>query len=139
MISTKIIKVNPQDPEPLYIQEAADTLRRGGLVIIPTETVYGIAANMLNKKALDRLYEIKQRPRDKLFSLHIDARLKVEEFAVDIPVSAYKLMDRFWPGPLTLILTSASQSSIGIRMPDNLIALKVIEEAFVPVVCPSAN
>ena len=139
MISTKIVKIDPRDPKPAYIREAADLLRRGGLVIIPTETVYGIAANMLDKNTLDRLYEIKQRPRNKLFSLHIDAKNKVEDFAVDIPVSAYKLMDKFWPGPLTLILKSSTAGSIGIRMPDDEIALKVIEGASVPVVCPSAN
>jgi tRNA threonylcarbamoyl adenosine modification protein (Sua5/YciO/YrdC/YwlC family) len=139
MISTRIVKVDSAHPGQHYIKEAAGVLKKGGLVIIPTETVYGIAANMLNKNTLDRLYEIKQRPRDKLFSLHIDTKEKIEEFAHSIPVSAYKLMDKFWPGPLTLILKSSTQGSVGLRMPDNEIALKVIEQAGVPVVCPSAN
>lgn len=173
MISTKIVKLDPLHPAQNYLREAADILRAGGLVIIPTETVYGIAANMFNKKALERLYEIKKRPKDKPFSLHIDNKERIEEFAADIPVSAYKLIDKFWPGPLTLILkakegakigTSLSSldfarddperlkraegplvtdgecsRTIGLRMPDDKIALSVIAQADIPVVCPSAN
>jgi L-threonylcarbamoyladenylate synthase len=138
-MTTKIVKINPQNPEQNYLKEAADVLRKGGLAIIPTETVYGIAADMLNQATLDRLCEIKKRPKGKPFSLHIDRKEKVEEFAQDIPVAAYKLMDKFWPGPLTLILKSHDNSTIGIRMPDNEIALGVISKAAVPVICPSAN
>jgi len=140
MISTKIVKLDPLNPQQAYLREAADVLRDGGLVIIPTETVYGIAADMLNDKALDRLYEIKERPKDKSFSLHIDEKRKIEEFARAIPVSAYKLIDKFWPGPLTLVLESKKGAgNIGVRMPDNEIALSIIAQAGVPVVCPSAN
>jgi tRNA threonylcarbamoyl adenosine modification protein (Sua5/YciO/YrdC/YwlC family) len=94
---------------------------------------------MLNKETLDRLYNIKKRPKDKPFSLHIDNKEGIEDFARDIPVSAYKLISKFWPGPLTLVLKSKDGDSIGIRMPDNDIALEIIREAKVPVVCPSAN
>jgi tRNA threonylcarbamoyl adenosine modification protein (Sua5/YciO/YrdC/YwlC family) len=138
-MNTKIVKPDPLKPEQKYIQEAAEVLSGGGLVIIPTETVYGIAANMLNKKTMERLYGIKKRPQDKPFSLHIDKKERMEESARNIPVAAYKLADKFWPGPLTMILRSKSQGTIGIRMPDNEIALKVIELAKIPVVCPSAN
>ncbi len=140
MISTRIVKVDPEKPEQDYLKEAADILKSGGLVIMPTETVYGIAANMLNNNALDRLYEIKKRPKDKPFSLHIDKKEKIEEFAGSIPVLAYKLIDKFWPGPLTLILRAKKdEGKIGVRMPDNEIALNLIAEAGVPIVCPSAN
>jgi tRNA threonylcarbamoyl adenosine modification protein (Sua5/YciO/YrdC/YwlC family) len=139
MSSTKIIKVDPFIPEEQYLQEAAGILAKGGLVIMPTETVYGIGANMLNKETIDRLYEIKERTEDKPFSLHIEKKERVEDFALDIPISAYKLMDRFWPGPLTLILNSKDNNTIGIRMPDNEIALRIITLSGVPVVCPSAN
>jgi len=138
-MSTKIVKVDLLDPQEDYLKEAADILARGGLVIIPTETVYGIAANMLNKETINRLYEIKQRPKDSPFSLHIEEKEKVENFARDIPTCAYKLMDKFWPGPLTVVLKSKDQGSVGIRMPDNKIALKIIAQAKVPIVCPSAN
>ncbi len=136
---TKIIKIDPLSPQEDSLQEAANVLARGGLVIMPTETVYGIAANMLDKGAIDRLCEIKRRPREKQFSLHIYKKESVEDWAQDIPVAAYKLMDKFWPGPLTLILKSKNNDTIGIRMPDNNIALKIIELSGVPVVCPSAN
>jgi tRNA threonylcarbamoyl adenosine modification protein (Sua5/YciO/YrdC/YwlC family) len=139
MDSTKIVKVDPLTPKEEYIKEAADILAGGGLVIIPTETVYGIAADSSNKKTLERLYRIKQRPPDKPFSLHIDRKEKIEELCIDIPVLAYKLIDKFWPGPLTVILKSKDNNKIGVRMPDNEIALSVIEKVGVPVVCPSAN
>ena len=139
MISTRIVQLDYKDLKEDYIKEAAGILARGGLVMIPTETVYGIAANMLNKKAVERLYEIKKRPKDKPFSLHISSKDWVEDFAKDIPPVAYRLMDKFWPGPLTLILESKHKDTIGIRMPNDRIALKIIAEANVPVVCPSAN
>ena len=155
MTSTKIVKLDPSSFIADYLKEAAAILSGGGLVIIPTETVYGIAANMADIGAIENLYKIKGRPEGKLFSLHIDRKEKVEYFAQDIPVSAYKLMDKFWPGPLTLVLKSKNKHTIGtsislechgersrtigIRMPDNNIALTIIGLSGVPVVCPSAN
>jgi L-threonylcarbamoyladenylate synthase len=139
MSQTKIVRIDPKQIKEDYIREAAHIIKSGGLVIIPTETVYGIAANMLNQKAVDRLYEIKKRPKDKQFSIHIARKEKVEDLARIIPVSAYKLMDKFWPGPLTLILKAIKGGSVGLRMPDNEIALKVIHEAHDPIICPSAN
>jgi len=139
MTSTKIVKLDSLNLKIDYLKEATDILGNGGLVIIPTETVYGIAANMSDARALERLYKIKQRPKDKPFSLLIDTKEKVEYFTQDIPVSAYKLMDKFWPGPLTLILKSRDKGTIGIRMPDDNIALRIIALSGVSVVCPSAN
>lgn len=139
MSLTKVLKVNPLNPKEEYLKEAADVLAGGGLVIMPTETVYGIAANMLDNKAVGKLYEIKQRPKDKPFTLHIDEKERIEEFALKAPVSAYKLIDKFWPGPLTLVLNSKKNGTIGIRMPDNEIALRIISLSGVSVVCPSAN
>ncbi len=138
---TKIAKLNPFDPDENLLKEVADILKRGGLVIIPTETVYGIAANMSNQRSIKRLYEIKGRPKNKAFSLLIAAKGKIDEFAKDIPLAAYKLMDKFWPGPLTLVLKSKMNNggTIGIRMPDNEIASRLILLAGVPIVCPSAN
>lgn len=139
MNQTKIVRIDPKQIKDDYIREAAHIIKSGGLVIIPTETVYGIAANMLNPKAIDRLYEIKKRPKDKPFSIHIAKKDRVEDFARSIPISAYKLMDRFWPGPLSLILKAIKGGRVGLRMPDNEIALRVIAEAHDPVICPSAN
>ena len=139
MSPVKIVNVDPKKPEDNHLREAAEVIKNGGLVIIPTETVYGIAANELNQKTLERLYEIKKRPKDKPFSLHIANKEKVEEFASGITPAAYRLMDKFWPGPLTLILNSKEKGTLGIRMPDNRIAMEIIRQAGVPVVCPSAN
>jgi tRNA threonylcarbamoyl adenosine modification protein (Sua5/YciO/YrdC/YwlC family) len=139
MPTTKIVKVNIHHPQEEYAVEAAEVLRRGGLVIIPTETVYGIAANMLNRKTVEKLYEIKQRPKDKPFSLHIGSKSDLDEYACDIPPVAYKAMHAFWPGPVTMILKGKEIPSVGVRMPDHAVALKVIALSEVPVVCPSAN
>lgn len=139
MAETKIVKINPAAPDLALIEEAALILNKGGLVIIPTETVYGIAANMLNAKALDRLYTIKERPRDKPFSVHIDEKERVEEYARMMPVAAYKLIDKFWPGPLTLLLPARERGTVGMRMPDDPVARMIIARAGAPVVCPSAN
>lgn len=139
MSSTKIIKVNPASPQEEAIRQAAKVLIEGGLVIIPTETVYGIAANALNKKALERLYKIKNRPLNKPFSILIPQEAKVQELASEVPVAAYKLMHKFWPGPLTVVLKSVGQGTVGLRMPDNLVALAIAVQSGVPLACPSAN
>ena len=99
MSLTKIIKINPLVPDNALIDQAAKVLTSGGLVIIPTETVYGIAVDASNKKAVDRLYEIKQRPKTKPFAILIADIGKVRERVSDIPLVAYKLMRKFWPGP----------------------------------------
>ncbi|MDD5120281.1 MAG: L-threonylcarbamoyladenylate synthase [Candidatus Omnitrophica bacterium] len=139
MSLTKIIKINPLQPQDSLINQAAKIITSGGLVIIPTDTVYGVAANSLDKKALDKLYEIKKRPKDKPFAILISDKARAEEFSRDIPVVAYKLMHKFWPGPLTIILNAAEQNKVGLRIPDNQIALGVIARADVPLACPSAN
>lgn len=138
-MDTKIVKLDPVHPDQHVLKEAAHIISEGGLVIIPTETVYGIAANMLNMQGLSRLYEVKERPKDKPFTVHIDEKIRVEEFATRIPVSAYRLIDKLWPGPLTVILKYKDGGSIGLRLPDNKIAREIISLAKIPVVCPSAN
>jgi len=139
MSLTKIIKINPLNPEEALIKQAARELASGKLIIIPTETVYGIAADASNKEALDRLCEIKKRPKDKPFALLIADKKRVEEFACDIPVVAYKLMRKFWPGPLTILLKAKNQGKVGLRMPDNQVTLEILTESKVTAACPSAN
>jgi tRNA threonylcarbamoyl adenosine modification protein (Sua5/YciO/YrdC/YwlC family) len=138
-VSAKVRKVDYLHPDEKALEEAAQAIIDGRLVIIPTETVYGIAACADNKEAMERLSRIKARPADKPFSYLIEDKAKVEELAGDIPVFAYKLMSRFWPGPLTLVLKAKGAGTIGLRLPDDEIALKVIELSRVRVVCPSAN
>jgi L-threonylcarbamoyladenylate synthase len=139
MSSTKVVREDLKHIKDDHIRLAAHILRSGGLVIIPTETVYGVAADMLKSSAVDKLFQIKRRPKDKPFTIVIDKRERIEEFAVNIPLAAYKLANRFWPGPLTMILEGVNQPSVGLRMPDNEIALRVIAETKDPVVLPSAN
>jgi L-threonylcarbamoyladenylate synthase len=106
MTKTRIVRISDPEAQKESLQEAGNVLSEGGLVIIPTETVYGIAANMLNKRAVARLSEIKGRPKDKPFSLHLEKKEKIEVFAKEISVAAYKLIYGFLPGPLTLVLKS---------------------------------
>jgi L-threonylcarbamoyladenylate synthase len=133
------VKVNPLNPDAKICAEAGRVIRSGGLVIIPTETVYGIAADSSNKKAVERLAMIKGRSGNKPFSLHIADKEEIDAFAADIPVVAYKLMDRFWPGPLTVVFKSRAGGTIGIRMPDDNVASSVIRCSQAPVICPSSN
>ena len=141
MIRTEVLKLDPENPDSSQIRRAAFVLRKGGLVAFPTETVYGLGANFLNKRSIERLAEIKKRPEEKLFTIHIADKAKIEEFAADISMGAYKLIDKFWPGPLTLILKSKKNNNqtVGIRMPSNRIAIDLINVAGVPVVAPSVN
>ncbi|MDD4899544.1 MAG: L-threonylcarbamoyladenylate synthase [Candidatus Omnitrophica bacterium] len=139
MPDTKVFKIDSQNIALEPLEQAANLLKRGALVIIPTDTVYGIAANSQNRKAMDRLFEVKQRTPDKPFPLLIEKKEKVEELARDIPIAAYKLIDKFWPGALTIILKAARGNTIGLRMPNNQVALKIIELTGASLACPSAN
>ncbi|MFA5092611.1 MAG: L-threonylcarbamoyladenylate synthase [Candidatus Omnitrophota bacterium] len=139
MSLTKIVKINALASEHALIKQAAKVITSGGLVIIPTETVYGVAADAANNKALDKLYEIKQRPKDKPFAILIADMEKVNELASDISLVAYKLMRKFWPGPLTVLLKAKNGGKVGLRMPENRIALEVILQTNLALACPSAN
>lgn len=139
MSVTKIVKLDYSNINEEYIREAVDILNRGGLVIIPTETVYGIAASTLNKESIDKLYKIKKRPKDKPFTIAIAGKDRLEELTRDVPTAAYKIINKFWPGPLTLILKGINQPGVGLRMPDDEIALKIIGGVNDPLALPSAN
>jgi tRNA threonylcarbamoyl adenosine modification protein (Sua5/YciO/YrdC/YwlC family) len=138
-MATKIIKLNRGHLDDAQLLQAADIIKDGGLVIIPTETVYGIAADGSNPDAVRKLDAIKRRPDNKPYSLHIGEKDALEGVVKDVPAAAYKLMDRFWPGPLTIIFKAAQSGTIGVRLPDDQLARRVISLADVPVVCPSAN
>ena len=133
------MKINSAKPEAVRIKKAASFLRTGGLVAFPTETVYGIAANMLDKDAIKKVYRIKNRSKDKPLTIHIADVEMVKRMVGGIPSNAKKLITKFWPGPLTLVLKDKTGKKMGFRMPDNKIAFLLIKEAAVPVVAPSAN
>ncbi len=127
---------------------AAGLIRRGDLVGIPTETVYGLGANGLDEIAVDRIYEAKGRPKDNPFILHIAEPEEMESICHSIPESAWALAERYWPGPLTMILpvkdhvpkrTVAGLNTVGVRCPAHEATRTLIRLAGVPIAAPSAN
>ena len=139
LLKTEVLKVNPARADKKSISRAARILRGGGLVAFPTETVYGLGANLLNKRAIDRLYRVKNRPKAKPFTVHISDLKMVERLGCHMSKKAEALVGRFWPGPLTIILKSKGGRKIGFRMPDNKVALELIKRSGCPVAAPSAN
>ncbi len=139
MVKTKIIKIDSDKINLRKIREVAKILKDGGLVAFPTDTVYGLAASSYNKEAVERLYKIKKRPKDKPFPLQIDKVDKLSDFGVVLSEDARILIDRFWPGPLTLILKTKGSGKIGFRIPDNKIASGILKECGMPLCVPSAN
>lgn len=140
MRKTVVIKVDPKNPDKEKIAQAAGIIRRGGLVAFPTETVYGIAANFLDERAIEKLYEVKERPAGKPFTIHIaDVDIIKKSLGCEMTKEAGRLAKKFWPGPLTMVLRSSDGTKLGFRVPANNIALLLIKEAGVPIVAPSAN
>lgn len=130
------------------IEEAAEILRRGGLVGIPTETVYGLGADGLNEDAVRRIFEAKGRPQDNPLILHVAGADWLTRYCEDVPACAYALAEKFWPGPLTMILprkdivplrTTGGLETVGVRCPDHAVTLAIIAAAGVPVAAPSGN
>ena len=128
---------SPLDPS--AVAEAAQTLKRGGLVVFPTETVYGLGADATNPKAIERLNQVKGRPPEKPYSLHLASSEQVRACAASVPPIAERLMATFWPGPLTLVIPSRDGTTVGFRVPDHPIARAFLEACGVPVAAPSAN
>ena len=129
-------------------QKAAEFIKNGELVGIPTETVYGLGANGLDAEAVAKIFVAKGRPQDNPLILHVAAPEEMELFCHSIPKAAYDLAEAFWPGPLTLVLpardcvprrTTAGLSTVAIRCPDNAITREIIRLAGVPIAAPSAN
>ena len=130
------------------IQQAAAILRHGGLLGIPTETVYGLGANALDETAVLHIFEAKGRPQDNPLILHVPGADWLELYCHDIPPVAYTLAERFWPGPLTMILprrdivplrTTGGLETVGVRCPNHPMTLAIIREAGIPVAAPSGN
>lgn len=142
-MQTKILTQNPSD-----IQKAAEIIRSGGLVVFPTETVYGLGANALNEIAIKKVYFAKGRPSDNPLIVHITDLDTLTELTGLVPPLAEKLIKAFWPGPLTLVLaksslvpsvTSGGLETVAVRMPAHRIAQALIKAAGVPIAAPSAN
>lgn len=147
-MNTKILTVNEYDPEPEVIREAAQVLKDGGLVAFPTETVYGLGGDGLNPEASGKIYAAKGRPSDNPLILHIAEREELIPLTAEIPQMAERLMDTFWPGPMTLIFRKSEQvpyettgglDTVAVRMPSHPVARRLIQEAGLPIAAPSAN
>ena len=139
----KIVKATP-----VNIKKAAAAIRRGGVVAFPTETVYGLGADGFNPEACARIFEIKKRPRFDPLILHAASAAKAKKLFLKIPKPALKLMKKFWPGPLTLVLpkakavpgiVTAGLDTVAVRVPAHPAALKLIELSGRPIAAPSAN
>lgn len=130
------------------LEKAAELLRAGGLVAVPTETVYGLAGNGLDAAVVDRIYEVKGRPAQKPLSLMVAGAEAMAELCEDVPPAAYALAERFWPGPLTIVLKAKSHipanvlaggRTVGLRCPDSEKTRLLLTACGLPLAAPSAN
>jgi L-threonylcarbamoyladenylate synthase len=147
-MQTVVLLVNPAGPEADVIARAAAVLRGGGLVAFPTETVYGLGANALDPAAVARIFAAKGRPATNPLIVHVAEPTEVRRVASAWPEAAARLAERFWPGPLTLVLprseavpdaVTAGGPTVAVRLPAQPVARALIRAAGVPVAAPSAN
>lgn len=146
-METKLINIE-SEKDYFLLDEAAEALKEGSLVAFPTETVYGLGANALDEVAVKKIYEAKGRPSDNPLIVHIFDTAQLNYLAAEISYNAHKVMEKFWPGPLTVIVkrsenvpdcVTAGLDTVAIRMPENKVALELLKRSGVPVAAPSAN
>ncbi len=144
---TRVLKVNPENPDPRAVREAAEIVKRGGLVVYPTDTVYGLGCDPLNPEALEKLFQAKERPRGKPVPVLVASPRDAERIAY-VTEEARALMEAFWPGPLTIVLEAKPElphdatgctGKVGVRMPNHRVALMLIEMSGGLLVGTSAN
>ena len=144
----EIIKVNVAEPELSLVNYVAERIRQGSVVGMPTDTFYGLAVDPYNLHAVERVYEIKERGRHKPLSLLIESVEQAEELAHELPDEFQMLAEKFWPGPLTIIVkaaprlplkVTANSGNIAVRMPDSAVALAVVRAFKCPITATSAN
>jgi L-threonylcarbamoyladenylate synthase len=147
-VRAEIIKINSDSPEASLIKYAADQIRAGEVLGMPTDTFYGLAADPFNLRAVDRVYDIKTRSRHKPLSLLIESVDHAEELAKDLPEEFYVLARKYWPGPLTIIVKAGSRlplkvtantGNVALRVPNAKIPLAVVTAAAIPITATSAN
>ena len=144
----EIIRIHAEQPELPLINYVADRIRQGSVVGMPTDTFYGLAVDPYNLHAVERVYEIKERGRHKPLSLLIESVEQAEELAHELPDEFYLLAEKFWPGPLTMIVraaprlplkVTANSGNIAVRMPQSAVALAVVRALKCPITATSAN
>ncbi len=147
-METKIRSLDVDNIDQAIINEAVAILKASGTVVFPTETVYGLGANGLDIGAVDKIFKAKGRPSDNPLILHVHSISQVKELVEEIPEIAKTCMEKFWPGPLTILFKKSSKvpeiitaglNTVAIRMPDNKIALELIKTGNMPIAAPSAN
>jgi L-threonylcarbamoyladenylate synthase len=147
VVRAEILKINSEKPEASLIQYAAEQIRSGEVLGMPTDTFYGLAADPFNLRAVDRVYEIKSRSRHKPLSLLIESVDQAEELG-RLPQEFHALARRFWPGPLTIIVRAGSRlplkvtantGNVALRIPNSKIPLAVVQAAGIPITATSAN
>ncbi|MBU0952137.1 MAG: threonylcarbamoyl-AMP synthase [Elusimicrobia bacterium] len=144
----KLLKIDYFKPEKEKIALAAETIKKGGTVIFPTETVYGIGVDALNPEAVKKVFELKGRPQNNPLTIHIANKQDIIKIAWNIPDYIFKIINKFMPGPLTIVLlknkdvsdlVTAGRQTVGIRMPDHPVAFEFIKESGSLIAAPSAN
>src|SRR5262249_50301519 len=143
-----VVRVDPVAPDDGVLREAADVLRRGGLVAFPTETFYGLGAAALDAAAVRRVFEVKGRPSSMPLLVLVDSAARVRHVVMDVPERARALMDRHWPGALTLVFRAAPNrtmeatvgaGTVGVRVPSHRVPRGLVSQLGLPVAAPSAN
>lgn len=147
-MDTILREVDVNDIDINIMEEASEILRRGEMVAFPTETVYGLGANALDELASEKIYAAKGRPSDNPLIVHVANMEQVKPLVKEIPESAKRLAEAFWPGPLTMVFyksdsvpygTTGGLDTVAVRMPNHKVALKLIEVSGIPIAAPSAN
>jgi len=147
-METLVERIDPQSPEPAVVAKAAALLRAGGVVAFPTETVYGLGADALDEASVRKIFEAKGRPSNNPVIVHVASTADARRLATTWPAAADRLAERFWPGPLTLVLpkadivpsiTTAGGPTVALRVPAHPVARALIETSERPLAAPSAN
>ena len=148
MPTTRVIKCLSDEQVASKLKDAVDVLRAGGLVVFPTETVYGLGANALDVSAVHKVYEVKGRPSDNPLIVHVSSLEDVNQFTSSIPPKGLRLAKKYWPGPLTLVLNrkndipdvvTAGLNTVAIRVPDHPVTIELLKQFNGGLVGPSAN
>jgi L-threonylcarbamoyladenylate synthase len=147
-MDTELIRIYDLDKQAYDMDRAAALIRAGEVVAFPTETVYGLGADGLSEAAVKKIFKAKGRPQDNPLILHVDSVQMLEKLVVEIPEDAYRCIERFWPGPLTMLfrkskvvpeIITAGLETVAIRMPSHPLALELIRRSGTPIAAPSAN